>query len=79
MPNEQDSLALLNAASAHPLAIDEVIARLGAALQRRLNYLAYRQRQNRQTAYDEALEGELEALASAIHYLQYVQKVVPGE
>ncbi len=76
MPHEQDALALLNAASSNPLPLDEVVTRLGAAIQRHLNYLAYRQRRNRQTAYDEALEQELEAIASAIHYLQRPQNGV---
>lgn len=71
MTSEQDALALLNAASTHPLPLDEVIARLGAALQRNLTYLAYRQRRNRRTAYDELLEQELEAIATAIDYLQH--------
>lgn len=69
----QAALVLLNEANAHPLPLDEVLARLGATLQRNLNYLAYRARRNRQTAYDEALEQELEAIACAIHYLQRPQ------
>jgi hypothetical protein len=67
---EQAALELLNEVRAHPLPREEVIARLGAALQRNLNYLAYRARRRRSTAYDEVLEQELEAIASAIHYLQ---------
>jgi hypothetical protein len=69
-PPTKDVVLLLNAASASPLPRQEVIARLGAALQRNLGYLAYRKRRGRQTAYDAALEQELEAVASAVHYLQ---------
>jgi hypothetical protein len=69
----QAVLALLNEAHAHSLPLDEVVTRLGAALQRNLNYLAYRARRNRRTAYDEALEQESEVIASAIHYLQHPQ------
>jgi hypothetical protein len=60
---------LLRAASANPLPREEVLARLGAALQRNLNYLHRRARRGTRTAYDEALESDLEAIASAMHYL----------
>lgn len=67
---EQQALLFTQAARANPLPREEVIIRLGAALRRNLNYLAYRERRGRQTAYDEVLEQELEAIASAICYLQ---------
>lgn len=70
MSIEQDALGLLHTASAHPLPREEIVTRLGAALQRNLNYLAYRARRHRQTAYDEVLEQEIEAIASALLYLQ---------
>jgi hypothetical protein len=67
---EDELEQLLQAARANPLSLEEVVVRLGQALRHNLNYLAYRQLRKRQTAYDEVLEQELEAIASALLYLQ---------
>jgi hypothetical protein len=70
MRNTTDGVAFLNAVSASPLPREEVIARLGTAIRRHLNDLAHRERRGWQAAYDEVLEQELEAIASAIHSWQ---------
>lgn len=62
--------ALVNAASTHPLPIEEVLARLGTAMQLHIAYLARRKRRHIHTPTDVQMEQEIEALASAIHHLQ---------
>jgi hypothetical protein len=70
MRTTTDVVAFLNAASANPLPKEEVIARLGEALRRNLSYWTYRQRRGVHTPYLDALESEMEAIASAIYDLQ---------
>ena len=60
-------LQLLAAARSSPLSRDEVRERLMLSLRRNLSYLA---RKKHHTPYVEALEGDLETIASAISYLQ---------
>ena len=72
MRNEPvDVDAPLNAASTHPLPIDEVLARLGTAIQLHIAYLARRERRHIHTPTDVQMEQEIEGLASAIHHLQH--------
>lgn len=52
------------------LSREQTIEQLVLALRRQLQYLAYRERQSRQTAYDEVAQQDVEALARAIHLLQ---------
>lgn len=63
-------LKLIEAAKASPLTREEVIEQLTANLRRSASYLAYRERRHRQTAYDETLEADMEAIARAIVFLQ---------
>jgi hypothetical protein len=65
-----DVVALVNAASTHPLPVDEVLARLGTAMQLHIAYLARRERRHIHTPTDVQMELEIEGLASAIHHLQ---------
>ena len=60
---------IANAAQS-PLSREQVIEQLILALRRKLNYLAYREGRGRQTAYDEALSSDVEAIARAIVFLQ---------
>lgn len=61
----------LIADAAHsPLSREQVIEQLTLALRRQVQYLAYRERRGRQTAYDEVAQADVEALARAIHLLQ---------
>ncbi len=69
-PGAEATLLLLAAARANPLPRDEVIVRLGQLLRRDFNYKAYRRRNGMYTAYDELLEQSMEAVASAVFYLQ---------
>jgi hypothetical protein len=69
-PGTQEALQLIEAARQHPLAVDEVVVRLGQLLRRDFNYKAYRRRNGQYTAYDEVLEQSMEAVASAIVHLQ---------
>lgn len=69
-PGTQETLDLLARAAAHPLSREEVIFRLGALLRRDFNYKQYRRRNGQYTAYDELLEQSMEAVASAVFYLQ---------
>ncbi len=68
--NEQKALELLSAANANPLPREEVIARLKVAIRRNLTFTHRRDRRGGQSVYDEVVMQELEAIASAIHYLQ---------
>lgn len=56
----------LQAAKASPLTREQVIEHLTASLRRNVNYLARRERRGRQTASDEALERDMEAIARAM-------------
>jgi hypothetical protein len=61
----------LIADAAHsPLSREQVIEQLTFALRRQLQYLSYRARRGRQTAYDEVAHSDAEALARAIYLLQ---------
>jgi hypothetical protein len=74
MPRETtDVVAVLNAARDNPLPREEVLARLGEALQRHLSYWTYRQRRGVHTPYVDALKSDIEAIANAIHYLQQTE------
>lgn len=70
MRQTADGVVVLNKARATPLPHEEVLTRLGAALQRNLTYLNRRERWGHPTAYDELLEQEREAIARAIHSVQ---------
>lgn len=61
---------LLENARASTMTPAEVIERLTASLRHSVNYLARWERLRRQTAYDEVLEREVEAIARAIVLLQ---------
>ncbi len=61
----------LIADAAHsPLSREQVIEQLTLALRRQVQYLTYRERRGRQTAYDEIAQQDVEALARAIWLLQ---------
>lgn len=74
MPRERvtpEQVWQLIAAAAHTLlTCEQVIDQLLLALRRDLNYLAYRERRGRQTAYDELKASDVETVARAIHFLQ---------
>lgn len=75
MRNQPDRLTervwqMLTVARASPMTPAEVIEQLTASLRRNVAYLARRERLHRQTAYDEALERDVEAIACAIVLLQ---------
>lgn len=61
---------LLENARASSVTPAEVIEQLTASLRRNVTYLARRERLHRQTAYDEMLERDVEAIARAIVLLQ---------
>lgn len=52
------------------LSREQVIEQLTLALRRHLQYVSYRERRGRHTAYDEVAKPDVEALARAIHLLQ---------
>ena len=61
---------LLENARASTMTPAEVIEQLTASLNRNVSYLARRERSHRQTAYDELLARDVEAIARAIVLLQ---------
>ena len=69
-PGAEKASALIARARQMPLPHDEVIVRLAQLLQRDFNYQDYRRREGLYTAYDELLEQSMEAVASALFYLQ---------
>ena len=61
----------LIADAAHsPLSPEQTIEQLLLSLRRQLQYLSYRERRGRHTAYDEVAQQDMEALAWAIRLLQ---------
>jgi RNase P subunit RPR2 len=71
MPITTEQVWQLIADAAHsPLSREQVIEQLILALRRQLQYLSYRQRRGRQTAYDEVASQDVEALTRAIWLLQ---------
>jgi hypothetical protein len=70
-PVTTEQIWQLIADAAHsPLSREQVIEQLALALRRQVQYLAYRERRGRQTAYDEVAHSDVEALARAIYLLQ---------
>ena len=61
---------LLAEARTSSMTRETVIEQLILSLRRNLSYLARRMRDGRQTAYDEALERDLEAMARAVALLE---------
>ena len=69
-PSLDDALDQIRAATAaNPMPLEDVLAVLAAAQRRNLAYLRKRQRWDSATAYLDALEQEVTATASALHYL----------
>jgi hypothetical protein len=68
--NEPRYLALAREATLSGLTRDRVIAALHSRIRRDEGYLAYRKATGRYTRYDEAVQGDLRAMALAICYLE---------